>query len=58
VRDNGIGNRVPGEWAGLREADLERILSPIGLSIMVDPVAEIAVSIAAELIRIRSELNG
>jgi xanthine dehydrogenase accessory factor len=43
---------------GLTKADLERVHSPIGLSIKAETPAEIAVSIAAELIRIRAELNG
>jgi len=40
------------------KADLERVHSPIGLPIKAETPAEIAVSIAAELIRIRAELNG
>lgn len=43
---------------GFAEVDLERVHSPIGLSIKAETPAEIAVSIAAELIRIRAELNG
>lgn len=43
---------------GFAKADLERIHSPIGLPIKAETPAEIAVSIAAELIRIRAELNG
>ncbi len=43
---------------GFVKEDLERIHSPIGLSIKAETPAEIAVSIAAELIRIRAELNG
>jgi xanthine dehydrogenase accessory factor len=43
---------------GFTKADLERVHSPIGLSIKAETPAEIAVSIAAELIRIRAELNG
>ena len=43
---------------GFVKADLERVHSPIGLSIKAETPAEIAVSIAAELIRIRAELNG
>lgn len=43
---------------GFTKADLERVHSPIGLSIKAETPAEIAVSIAAELITIRAELNG
>jgi xanthine dehydrogenase accessory factor len=43
---------------GFAKEDLERIHSPIGLSIRAETPAEIAVSIAAELIRIRAELHG
>ncbi|OHE24611.1 MAG: hypothetical protein A2X92_04305 [Syntrophus sp. GWC2_56_31] len=43
---------------GFTRADLERVHSPIGLSIKAETPAEIAVSIAAELIKIRAELNG
>jgi len=43
---------------GFTKADLERVHSPIGLSIKAETPAEIAVSIAAELIEIRAELNG
>jgi xanthine dehydrogenase accessory factor len=42
---------------GFTKADLERVRSPIGLSIKAETPAEIAVSIAAELIEIRAELN-
>jgi len=42
---------------GFTKADLERVHSPIGLSIKAETPAEIAVSIAAELIKIRAELN-
>jgi xanthine/CO dehydrogenase XdhC/CoxF family maturation factor len=42
----------------VKKADLERIHSPIGLSIKAAPPTEIAVRITAELIRIRAELNG
>lgn len=40
---------------GLSENDLARIHSPIGLDILAETPAEIAVSIAAELIRVRKE---
>jgi xanthine dehydrogenase accessory factor len=43
---------------GFTKADLERIHSPIGLAIRAETPEEIAVSIAAELIRIRADLNG
>lgn len=41
--------------AGFTETDLARIHSPIGLDILAETPAEIAVSIAAELIRHRKE---
>ncbi|MEW6334775.1 MAG: XdhC family aldehyde oxidoreductase maturation factor [Thermodesulfobacteriota bacterium] len=43
---------------GFVKADLERVHCPIGIPIKAETPAEIAVSIAAELIRIRAELNG
>lgn len=43
---------------GFTKTDLERVHSPIGLPIKAETPAEIAVSIAAEMIRIRAELNG
>lgn len=43
---------------GFVKEDLARVHSPIGLPIKAETPAEIAVSIAAELIRIRAELNG
>lgn len=43
---------------GFAKADLERVHSPIGIPIKAETPAEIAVSIAAELIRIRAELTG
>lgn len=42
---------------GLSSADLSRLTTPIGLSIGSETPAEIAVSIAAQLIQVRSEKN-
>lgn len=42
---------------GFTETDLKRVHSPIGLGIKAETPAEIAVSIAAELIRVRAELK-
>jgi len=39
---------------GFTDADLARVHSPIGLPIAADTPEEIAVSIAAELIRVRA----
>ena len=39
---------------GFTDADLERITTPIGLSIGAETPAEIAVSIAAQLIQVRA----
>lgn len=44
--------------AGFTEKDLERIHAPIGIDIKSETPAEIAISIAAELIRCRAELRG
>ena len=40
---------------GYTDADLQRITTPIGLSIKAETPAEIAVSIAAQLIQLRAE---
>lgn len=40
--------------AGFSDADLERIITPIGLKIPAETPAEIAVSIAAQLIQVRA----
>lgn len=42
---------------GFRTEELERVHAPIGLNIGASTPAEIAVSIAAELIAVRSGLN-
>ena len=42
---------------GFTEKDIERVYSPIGLPIGGDSPEEIAVSIAAEIIKARSEIN-
>jgi len=43
---------------GVAEAELARIHAPIGLAILAETPAEIAISVAAELIRCRAELSG
>lgn len=42
---------------GFTETDLERVYSPIGLAIGADTPAEIGVSIVAELVKVRAEMN-
>lgn len=42
---------------GFTDSDLERISSPIGLDIAAETPAEIAISIAAQLIQLRAERN-
>ncbi len=39
---------------GFSDADLARVITPVGLAIGAETPAEVAVSIAAQLIRIRS----
>ena len=43
---------------GFSAADLERVFSPIGVAIAAETPAELAVSIAAELIRVRAAMSG
>ena len=43
---------------GFSAADLERVFSPIGIAIAAETPAELAVSIAAELIRVRAAMAG
>ena len=43
---------------GFSAADLERVFSPIGVAIAAETPAELAVSITAELIRVRAALVG
>ena len=43
---------------GIPEAELSRIHAPIGITIFAETPEEIAISIAAELIRHRAELAG
>lgn len=43
--------------AGFTNRDIRRVYSPIGLAIKAESPAEIAISITAELIKIRAELN-
>ena len=43
---------------GFTAADLERVFSPIGIAIAAETPAELAVSITAELIRVRAALVG
>ncbi|MDR3237938.1 MAG: XdhC family protein [Spirochaetia bacterium] len=42
---------------GFSQADFDRVYNPIGLSIDADSPEEIAVSIAAEIIKVRAELS-
>ena len=42
---------------GFTRADFDRVYNPIGLPIKADSPAEIAVSIAAELVKVRAELS-
>ena len=44
--------------AGVTEADIERVHAPIGLKIKGETPAEIAISIAGEMILLRAERNG
>ncbi len=44
--------------AGVSEEDIEKVYSPIGLSIKAETPAEIAISIAGEMILVRAERNG
>ena len=41
---------------GFSAADLERVSSPIGIAIAAETPAELAISIAAELIRVRAAM--
>lgn len=43
---------------GFTEDDIKRITTPIGLEIAAETPAEIAVSVAAQMIRVRAEKNG
>src|SRR5450830_477083 len=43
---------------GFSSADLERVFSPIGIAIAAETPAELAVSITAELIRVRAAMVG
>ena len=42
---------------GFTQADIDRVYSPIGISIGAETPEEIAISIAAELIRVRAEMK-
>lgn len=46
------------EEYGFEDSVFERITSPIGLSIKAETPAEIAISICAQMIQLRAELNG
>lgn len=57
-----IGSRKKTAWVnqalkgkGFTDMDLERVITPIGLAIQAETPAEIAVSIAAQLIQVRAE---
>ena len=52
----GVFQRLREEY-GFRDADFARITSPIGLSIKAETPAEIAVSIAAQMIELRATRN-
>lgn len=52
----GVFERLRREY-GCQESDLERITSPIGLPILAETPAEIAISIAAQMIKVRAEYN-
>ena len=52
----GVCKRLVEEF-GVPEGELERIVSPIGLSIKAETPAEIAISIAAQMIEVRAEKN-
>ncbi len=43
---------------GYTDKDLERFYTPIGISILAETPAEIAISVAGELIRVRAEREG
>jgi xanthine dehydrogenase accessory factor len=43
---------------GFSTEDLERVFSPIGVAIAAESPAELAISIAAELIRVRAAMVG
>jgi xanthine dehydrogenase accessory factor len=43
---------------GFSAADLKRVFSPIGVAIAAETPAELAVSITAELIRVRAAMVG
>ncbi|MDD4509397.1 MAG: XdhC family protein [Oscillospiraceae bacterium] len=44
--------------AGVSDEDIEKVYSPIGLKIKAETPAEIAISIAGEMILVRAERNG
>lgn len=52
----GVSQRL--KAAGVSEEDIERVHAPIGLPIKGETPAEIAISIAGEMIQIRAERNG
>ena len=45
------------EEYGISEADLDQVITPIGLDIAAETPAEIAISIAGEMIKIRADLE-
>ena len=53
----GVAARLVSEY-GVDEKELDRIVSPIGLSIKAQTPAEIAISITAQMIQVRAEKNG
>ena len=52
----GVYKKLKEEY-GFEDADFERITSPIGLSIKAETPAEIAISIAAQMIELRARRN-
>ena len=56
-KKEGVCRRLVEEF-GVDERELDRIVSPIGLSIKAETPAEIAVSIAGQLIELRAGRNG
>ena len=54
----GLSEDVILQATGLTEAELDRVTTPIGLDIKGETPAEIAISIAAQMILVRAERSG